>query len=118
MRAVFAFIAFFISALMVSQAYNQDSVVDNWPDMTEVRKMLQLRWEPDGKNIKIYVVGYEAAKIDFEDIHLEVENVPSSNQLKKESTYFLMPKPEDSQELKVKVKIKKNPSFEYNLPLD
>lgn len=118
MRAVIAFLAFFISALMVSKAYNEDSVVDNWPSLNQVQQMIKLRWEPDGKNIKIFVVGYEAAKIQFSDIHLEIEGTGTDQTLRKESAFFIMAKPSDAQELKVKIKVKENPSFEYNMPLN
>jgi hypothetical protein len=94
---------------------------DNMPDMEQVREMVTLRWEPAGKNVKVFLTGYEAAKIEFNDMYIEASyglgDFKKSLTVIKKDKAFLIPKPETAQNLNLKVKVGDEKAFDYNLEL-
>ncbi len=114
---IFSFL--FVSTIVKSQ--EGDPLIDNWPDMQQVKKMVSIKWEPAGKNIRIFLTGYEAAKLDFSDFSLEVTSEASNPNLgfavQKEKNSFLVNDAINSNKLKVKVKIKEKDALNYDLNL-
>ena len=94
---------------------------DNMPDMTQVREMVTIKWEPAGKDIRVYLTGIEAAKLKFHDMFIEASyglGVFKKNlTVARDKSSFVIANPESYKDIKLKVKVKEQEAFDYDLKL-
>jgi len=92
------------------------------PSMEYAGKMLTLRWEPAGKNFKLYVTGYEAAAVKFKDLQIEASVGFGKNKkhlvVHRKPNYFYIKNSGHNRKVKLKLKIKGETAGEagVNLP--
>lgn len=93
----------------------------NMPDMNQVREMVTIKWEPSGKNVKVFLTGYEAAKLEFNDLFIEASyglgNFKKSLTVVRKDNSFEISNPELKKDIKLKVKVKDQDAFDYDLNL-
>ncbi|MCB0392299.1 MAG: hypothetical protein KDD58_13485 [Bdellovibrionales bacterium] len=94
---------------------------ENMPDMSQVKEMVTIKWEPAGKNIRVFLTGYEAAKIKFHDMYIEasygIGDFKKNLTVNRKSDSFLIANPKSYKDIKLKVKVKDEEAFDYDIKL-
>ncbi|MCB0356720.1 MAG: hypothetical protein KDD40_06915 [Bdellovibrionales bacterium] len=111
---------FVLSMLLSIFAWAQSE--DNMPDMSQVREMVKIKWEPAGKNVKVFLVGKEALNVDYSsEMYIEAKyglgDFKKSLTVVRNKDYFLISNPQSYKDIKLKVKWKDQEVFDYDLHL-